>query len=257
MNCPFCDQENITIICPSCGWSADDPALPDLPIYDMRAITPAEFWMGSPVSEEGRDPDENLHLVVLTRSFAIGRTEVSQDLYEQVMAQNPSYFQDPAHPVENISWEDALRFCNHYSEQCDLQPAYSWLEDIVFCDFNASGYRLPTEAEWEFVAKLFIAAEDDDTAQLLQLETLPVASSDAEISELNGNVWEFCWDWYGPYPTQKTTDPVGAASGTERVIRGGSWVDGKRIRRTANRAFVSPQHRSETIGFRLVRTIID
>ena len=256
MNCPFCEQENITIICPSCGWSAEEDDIErELPNYEMLSILATEFWMGSPTSEEGRDQDENLHLVKLTRNFQIGRTEVSQELYEAIMGQNPSYFQGEKHPVENITWKDAIEFCNRYSEICGLEPVYSWLEDLIFCNFKADGFRLPSEAEWELVAKLFAKQKKSDHSQLLQLETMPVDTSGSEISELDGNVWEFCWDFYGPYPAEKTTDPAGPTSGTHRVIRGGSWVDGKRIRRPANRAFVKPDHHSETIGFRLAATL--
>lgn len=256
MNCPFCTQENIDTICPSCGWSAEETfENRELPDYEMRPVLGEEFWMGSPTSEEGRDQDENLHLVLLTRNFQIGKTEVSQELYEAVMGQNPSHFQGTDHPVENITWKEAALFCNRYSEICGLEPVYSWLEEIIFCNFDADGFRLPTEAEWELVAKLFSEQKKEDHSQLLQFETLPVNTSDSEISELDGNVWEFCWDFYAPYPTEKIKDPSGPSSGTHRVIRGGSWVDGKRIRRAANRAFVVPNHRSETIGFRLAMTL--
>lgn len=256
MNCPFCFHENIQIICPSCGWSTHDASEDlKLPEYEMVSITPNEFWMGSPISEEGRDPDENLHLVLLTRKFQIGKTEVSQEIYEAIMDTNPSQFKGSNHPVENISWEDAIHFCNKYSEMSGLEQAYTWLEGSIFCNFNANGYRLPTEAEWEFVAKSYSTDQKDDHDQALHFETNPVSTENAEISELLGNVWEFCWDFYGPYPTQKTTDPTGAPSSPYRVIRGGSWVDGRRIRRASNRAFVSPDHRSETIGFRLAKTI--
>ena len=259
MVCPFCAQEHIQALCPSCGWSLDDhidtdATYSEFPIYEMLPISGQEFWMGSSVSEKGRDNDENLHLVKLSRSFQIGRTEVSQELYEQIMGENPSFFQKPQHPIENISWESAIQFCNQYSTLCNREPAYLSKEGELHCNFDADGFRLPTEAEWELCAKIFSVKQND--VQNVQIQTSPVESEPkSKISALDGNVWEYCWDWYAPYPTERTTDPIGPKNGTYRVIRGGSWVDTQRIRRPENRAFTLPTQSSETIGFRLVSTI--
>ena len=241
MFCPICSLETSLYPCPQCGWKKT-------PQYPMLSIKAQSFWMGSPENEIDRDEDEQLHEVVLHQSFCIGQTEVSQELYHAVLGENPSAFTDPRKPVEQCSWFDAIQFCNAYSMASALEPVYRFHKGAVEFLRTANGYRLPTEAEWELVARL----HSTPTEERLKQETHAIEESGL-IVDLNGNVWEYCWDFYAPYPDEKQIDPIGPSDGTHRVIRGGSWLDQARTGRPANRGFVLPDQNYDTIGFRLAR----
>ena len=122
---------------------------------------------------------------------------------------------------------------------------------------KSDGFRLPTEAEWELSARLAQNQAPLGSRAWFQensgLETHRVGQSRG-LSDMAGNVWEWVWDWYGPYP-QQSIDPIGPEHGIHRVARGGSWADGIRIIRPANRAYQNPDHESNTIGFRLAKTL--
>ena len=212
--------------------------------------------MGSAENEPGRDPDEHPHQVILSQDFLIGKTEVSQELYLSINNNNPSFFSHPQNPVESVSWLECINFCNQFSRHHNLKEAYQVTDNgAVIWDSQASGYRLPTEAEWEYTAK---KTNQHTGWSLLNSKLKPhrighqVSNG---ISDMAGNVWEWCWDWYGPYPSEKspTHEPTGLPSGKYRVVKGGSWIDNARILRPANRAKATPDHKSNTIGFRLAR----
>ena len=238
--------------------------------FQMRAIQPGRFWMGSPADEEGRHPDEERHEVTLTRRFAVGVTPVTQALYTAVTGRNPSRFAAvQSRPVETVSWFDAVQFCNALSILCGLDAAYQigdGDEPSVRCDFTRPGFRLPTEAEWEYAARggqAHVYAGSDDPAAVAWLDrnsgerTHPVGQKAANgygLYDMSGNVWEWVWDWYGEY-SGASTDPQGPASGSGRVGRGGSWGYSAVGLRVAFRFDDPPAYRLGNLGFRLARTL--
>ncbi len=179
---------------------------------------------------------------VTLSSFYIGRYEVTQAEYQAVMGNNPSYFSGSDKPVEYVSWFDAVEYCNARSIQEGLTPCYNtsnWT-----CNINANGYRLPTEMEWMFAAKggnqepatgYNQYAGTDVEAELTNYAWYSSNSGSTThnvgtkvpnqlgLYDMSGNVWEWCNDWYGSYSSSAQTDPVGPATGSDRVYRGGSW----------------------------------
>ncbi len=235
--------------------------------YSMVRLEPGEFWMGSPQGNEARAADENRHHVRLTQAFIIGQTEVTQELYEAVMGENPSRFNGERNPVEQVSWLDAVAMCNRLSENEDLQPAYQIFGDSVTWDRSASGYRLPTEAEWEYAARgdeehVYSGSADIDHVGWYRSNS---AGSTHEVGEkqanhyglhdMTGNVWEWVWDRYGGYPSRTVTDPGGPDEGSGRVARGGSWNNVPRYARVATRDWYFSGYRHGRLGFRLARSI--
>jgi len=117
-------------------------------------IKPGTFTMGSPSSESGRDSDEGpQHKVTISKGFYMSATEVTQEQYQAVMGTNPSSFKGAKRPVEKVSWNDAVEFCNKLSDREGLTRCYSGSGDNIRCNWNANGYRLPTEAEWEYACR--------------------------------------------------------------------------------------------------------
>ncbi|MBL8618538.1 MAG: formylglycine-generating enzyme family protein [Deltaproteobacteria bacterium] len=239
--------------------------------FEVAYIPPGEFQMGSPSSEEGRYDGEDLHHVRLTRGFEIGVVPVTQALYGALMGTNPSTCKgDPAQlPVETISWFDAVRFCNAVSRACGLPDAYNigaGREPTVTWDQASGGFRVPTEAEWEYAARAgtrYRYAGGDELAAVGWFEgnsggsTRAVGQKRANgwgLHDMSGNVWEWCWDWRGAYSSGRVVDPVGPASGAYRVNRGGSWSVGPLGARVAYRLDAFPGYRSINLGVRLVRT---
>jgi formylglycine-generating enzyme required for sulfatase activity len=223
-------------------------------------IPKGTFTMGSPIEEEDADNDEEQHEVTISQAFYLGKTEVTQGQYEQVMGKNPSYFQkrvirksdSSTYPVENVSWEEAVEFC----ERLSAIPAE-----------KAAGrvYRLPTEAEWEYACRAgsrtaFSFGESDKSLgdyawweENSDGTTHPVGGKKANawgLNDMHGNVWEWCSDWYGGYPQGAVTDPAGPAGGSLRVIRGGCGGNTARYCRSADR-WSGPSDRGSNLGFRL------
>ena len=263
MLCPQCHTPLVGPTCP-CGWSEKFPNPEDffdddIPDYRFYELFPHEFMMGSPTNEEGRDEDEYLHTVLLTQPYAIGCTEVPQDLFMAIMHDNPSSFIGQQKPVDSISWFEACSFCNSYSVITGKEPVYRFQADgYVDWDPNSNGYRLPTEAEWEFAARK-AQKQSPLTSQAWfqensEMETHNVGRN-AGVSDMAGNVWEWVWDWYAKYP-DSAQNPTGPKYGTHRVARGGCWADGPRVIRPANRAYAPPRHESNTIGFRIAYSIL-
>ena len=203
------------------------------------------FMMGSTANEPGRDNDEVQHQVTVS-SFYMGRYEVTQKEYQEVMDRNPSHFKGDNLPVENVSWFDAVMYCNWRSQLEGLTPVYtiSGSGDNRTVTWNrnangrADGYRLPTEAEWEYACRAGTttayntgAAISDNTGWYSansDRTTHPVGQKPANawgLYDMHGNVSEWCWDRYGDYSTgaPMETNPFGASSGSYRVLRGGSW----------------------------------
>jgi formylglycine-generating enzyme required for sulfatase activity len=218
------------------------------------------FTMGSPVSEAGRNDSEVQHQVRLS-SFAISKYDVTFDEYDAYCQATGQKKPDDqgwgrgSRPVINVSWYDAVAFCNWLSKQEGLRPAYTINGTNVSCDWSVNGYRLPTEAEWEFAAKggaqasiLAVNAVYEGSINLDQVawyggnsgkQTHPVgqkAANSLGLYDMAGNVWQWCWDLYGNYPTANQSDPRGPTSGEGLlVLRGGSWNDDAQFLRSTRR----------------------
>jgi formylglycine-generating enzyme required for sulfatase activity len=243
---------------------------------DFVWIQGGTFIMGSPDTEPYREADEIPHQVTV-RTFYMGKYEVSQQEYDAVMGGNPSLFKGADLPVEQVSWFDAVAYCNARSTKEGLTPAYNIQGEQVHWNPHADGYRLPTEAEWEYAARAgttspFSTGGDITTIQanynghypympqsqgVYREKTTPVGSFAPNLFglyDMHGNVNEWCWDWYGPYGTEPQDNPQGAPLGSFRVNRGGSWSSYAKYLRSAIRNYNMASYRYRNRGFRLVRS---
>jgi len=213
-------------------------------------IQPGTFLMGSPLGEEGRSDRELQHTVTLSQGFWLSDHEVTQSEYWSVMGSNPSFFTgDLNRPVETVSWDDAVRYCQKLTEQARAAGLITAQE----------AYRLPTEAEWEYAARAGTTGAWYGELDAIAWwsgnsggQTRPVkqkAPNAWGLYDMIGNVWEWCSDWYGAYPIGSVTDPIGPSSGTDRVDRGGGWGSGAERVRSAYRDGDDPGARM-TLGFR-------
>jgi len=246
---------------------AGETAWPFQVVNGMIRLPGGTFIMGSPLTEHDRRDDEIQHEVMVS-AFWIGQYEVTQEEYQELMGTNPSHFKGDNLPVEQVSWFDAVRYCNARSQREGLIPAYTihgdevtWNQEVA--EPGAAGYRLPTEAEWEYACRAgtttaycFGDRITPDDANYNSSGTKPVGSfapNSWGIYDMHGNVWEWCWDWYGSYPKEAQTDPTGPLSKMHHGDRGGGWSDGGRSLRSSNRGFYYPSGRLKRIGFRLAR----
>ena len=228
---------------------------------------PEGFLMGSPLDEEGREGDEIQHRVVLTRPLLVHQTEITQAEWQGLMHSNPSGFPGcgPTCPIEGVSWLDAIRYANSLSQSEGLEQCYAVNGQIVHWPAgpDCTGYRLPTEAEWEYSARAG-SSEDrygpiDDIAWYSRnagAHTHPVGQKLPNawgLYDVLGNVYEWVWDWYGPYGGD-TVDPLGSVDGNTKVNRGGTFGPAETIR-LARRSMNDPSVHDRLIGFRLVRTV--
>jgi formylglycine-generating enzyme required for sulfatase activity len=235
----------------------------------MVRINGGTFTMGSPANEANRDSDEVQHQVTVS-SFFMGKYPVTQKEYQEIMGTNPSNFKGDNLPVEMVSWFDAVEYCNKRSQREGLSLAYtisgSGDSRTVTWNRNANGYRLPTEAEWEYACRAGTrtayntgAAISDSTGWYSANSgnaTHPVGQKPANawgLYDMHGNVYEWCWDLSGKYSSGAQTDPVGASSGGIRVLRGGSYFSSARLCRSAYRGSDYPFRRANIYGFRLAR----
>jgi formylglycine-generating enzyme required for sulfatase activity len=249
---------------------------------DMKLvlIPKGKFMMGSPPDEKGSQEDERRHEVTISRDYHLGMHEVTQAQYKKIMGKNPSAFQGDAvaerhpetnrvvkdvdsanHPVEQVSWEDAVEFCQRLSALTEEKKA-------------GRIYRLPSEAEWEYACLAGTTTPFHFGSQLngkqancngtepygtetkgpYLAKTTPVGKYPPNgwgLYDMHGNVWEWCADWYGEYPKGSATDPRGPEAGSIRVFRGGSWYYGAVICRSAGRYRVGPSVRGSALGFRV------
>ena len=235
----------------------------------MRSAPAGPFWMGAAADAEGASGDERPgHPVRLSRGFRVCTTPVTQGLYALVVGHNPSYRKRSAHhPVEYLSWFDAVRFCNALSVLCGLGVAYTIDEGrrpVVSCDFSSPGFRLPTESEWEYAARAgqdFIYSGSSNVDEVAWHagnsgdRTHPVGRRGPSawgLYDMSGNVYEWCWDWYGRYRQDASVDPSGAVAGSDRVYRGGSWNSGSGFVRAAARNRCPPANSRGNLGLRVV-----
>ena len=222
----------------------------------MVLIPGGSFMMGSPVNESGRQGDESPQHEVTISQFYMGRYPVTQAEYLEIMGENPSNFKGQDLPVESVSWYDAVEYCNRLSQKEGFTPAYEIKGENVSWNRDATGYRLPTEAEWEYACRAgtttpyntgnTITTEQANYSGKMFFnrdKTTAVGSFQANpwgLYDMHGNVWEWCWDWYGNYSSAAQTDPVGASSGTFRVLRGGGWIYNAQNLRSAARSREQP-----------------
>ncbi len=234
-------------------------------------VEPGEFEMGSPPDEPGRQADEARHTVTLTHPMLVRITEVTQAEWLQVMGGNPSARQGADLPVEQVTWLDAVRFANALSRADGLQQCYTIEGDGADWPdgYDCEGWRLPSEAEWEYLARggtdgirwtaadmieLIRAAwfNDNSGAQTQPVGTrLPNAFG---LHDVLGNVNEWVFEYYGPYPDGAVIDPVGPEAGADRNIRGGAYISRAPLLRSANRAATPPRTAADDIGLRVLRT---
>ena len=242
---------------------------------NMVCIDGGTFMMGSPSNEANRSSDEIQHQVTVS-SFYMGKYEVTQKEYQEVMGTNPSNFKGDNFPVESVSWYDAVNYCNRLSQREGLTPTYTVNGKNVTWNQNANGYRLPTEAEWEYACRAgtttpFSTGNSITTSQAsyLRSSTTAVGSYSPNpwgLYDMHGNVLEWCWDIYSSYVTQTREDNesgysiylVGggqqSSSGSSSVvIRGGCWRDDAKWLRSALRVQCTPSVQSPHIGFRIAR----
>lgn len=245
----------------------------------MLLLPAGEFQMGRAANDTPGDAkrlysDElPQHRVEITRAYAMSETEVTQGQYEAVMGANPSEFvgkDDSARrPVENVSWYDAIEYCNKLSEREGLTKCYEVEGKVVQWPqgLDCRGYRLPTEAEWEYAARadegtIYAGsnkAEDvawfSDNSKNETHEVKKHEPNQWGLYDLSGNVWEWVWDEYGRYKTESSKNPVGPLlDGSRPVLRGGSWNQGAWSARVAKRFWLGPGGRFGSLGFRLVRS---
>ena len=224
----------------------------------MKLIPPGKFTMGSPETEPGRRNDEAQHEVNLTQPFYLGVYEVTQSQFEKVMGRNPSKFLNPNHPVETITWHEAVEFCRKLSELPEEKAA-------------GRIYRLPTEAEWEYSSRAGARTSfsfGDDVKLLSEYGWVdghserrphPVGQKKANawgLYDMYGNVSEWCSDWHGQYPRGVVVDPKGPRSGKTRLLRGGGWLSGPPNCRSAFRYSFIPSGRSSSDGLRVAMDVI-
>lgn len=240
---------------------------------NMVWIPAGTFLIGSPTNEAMRGSDETQHTVTLSKGFYMGKYAVTQGEYLALMGRNPSWFAGNwTCPVEQVSWDDATNYCAHLTQQeqaAGRLPA-GWV------------YRLPTESEWEHACRAgtatafnFGSAIRGGMANFYTYYEYDAAIGESYVPnptpylnrttatgsyqpnawglyDMHGNVWEWCRDWYGSYPTGSVIDPQGATSGPYRVFRGGSWNSHGSSCRSAVRWGTYPSIRSYLLGFRVV-----
>lgn len=249
---------------------------------DFALIRGGTFQMGSPADEPERSSDETRHSVTVG-SFYMSRTEVSQKDYQAVMGANPSDTRGGDLPVTNLTWYDAVEYCNKLSEAAGLTPCYTIDGTTVIWNKAAGGYRLPTEAEWEYAARANTATpfnfgdyvhnsdancynaygyNNDASGSWVNgpdaylRHTVAVTQYPANaygLYNMHGNAAEWVWDWYGEYDTQAVTDPAGRSGGSAKIVRGGGWNDHPKHIRSAYRGAQPADAGLYSIGVRPVR----
>ena len=232
---------------------------------DFKLVEGGTFQMGSTSGESDEKP---VHSVTVT-SFYMCDHEVTQKEYRDVMGTNPSYYKGDSRPVDQVTWFNAIEYCNALSRKEGLTPCYTQSGGTWTCNFNADGYRLPTEAEWEYAARggnksngytysgsnsLGNVAWYYDNSGSSTHDVKTKSPNELGLYDMSGNVWEWCWDWYGSYSSSSQTNPTGASSGSYRVRRGGGWDFDASYCRVANRRYLSPSNSFNNFGFRVVRS---
>ncbi len=250
---------------------APEPAGPHIVRPGWVWIPGGTFLMGSPEDEEGRWDHEGPVHEVRVSAFEIMQHPVTRQDYAEIMGEDPGWPEGEAdeRPVNNVSWLDAVELCNRRSKNEGLAACYRVQNQEVSWDRAADGYRLPTEAEWEYACRAGTQTRwsfGDEEAELERHawyransggEPHPVGEKEPnpwQLHDLHGNVYEWCWDWFGSYPEEPQIDPTGSDGGSFRVLRGGAFFFPPRFLRSAFRNGNVPENRVRGIGFRCVRS---
>ncbi len=269
--------------CPHCGTPVSEDTTSGTPVSAVASsdvpnlikIAAGTFPMG--LNEVNRK--------ISLSEYEIGITPVTQRQYEYIMGNNPSKLLGKDRPVECVNWCEAIIYCNFLSIKEGLTPCFSIgnatdltkfeskspLWKRVVCNFTANGYRLPTEAEWEYAARggkdasIEQFAGSDDIAEVAwygensDVRTHDVGSKKPNslgLYDMCGNVAEWCWDYMGDLPIQALSNPHGSNIGTLHVKRGGSWLDDPQQCTVYFRSGSAPTGKSSSLGFRICRSII-
>jgi len=288
---PVSGQPGRWMVCGADGNPKPAPG-PPKPV-EMVLVSPGTFMMGSPSDEQDRDPDEGpQHQVTLTQGFYMGKYLVTLGQYVKFLEatgmesgvdwndnncplsrSGGSYTLRDGRswnqPMAEVSWYGAAMYCNYLSEKEGLQSAYNL--DTWEVDWSANGYRLPTEAEWEYACRAgtqtrFYWGDDPGYTEIKDYCWYDGDNSPSGLREvgqkrpnafglhdMSGYVYEWCQDWYESFSSSDQTDPIGPNSGSNRVLRGGFRDEGARNCRSAQRHNSSPDERHASIGFRLLR----
>lgn len=208
---------------------------------------------------------------VTLSSFFMGKYQVTQKEWDEIMGAKTSKAKADDLPAGGLSWFDAVEYCNKLSLKRGLQPCYSGAGNDIHCDWTANGYRLPSEAEWEYAARggkysqgyQYSGSDDIDTVAWYWRNSGDEAHevgaktpNELDLYDMSGNIWEWCWDWYGNYSANAQSNPAGPASGSYRVLRGGGWHDSAYYCRVADRSNFYPYGSYYCVGFRLCRTVL-
>jgi formylglycine-generating enzyme required for sulfatase activity len=214
-----------------------------------------------------KDEESGHEFTTGIKPFRLDKFPVTQDLYEKIMGKekNRSRFPGGDRPVEHVSWFEAVEFCNLLSDEMGLKTVYTINGENLEADFEAAGFRLPSEAEWEYACR---AGTTGDRYGKIEEIAWYLDNSDGtthgvgkmhpnkwEIYDMLGNVWEWCWDRYGNYPNQDTKELPGAKQGDDRVFRGGSWNSNPGKCRASLRVYGRPSFHDHDLGFRLARSM--
>ncbi len=240
---------------------------------DMVLVPGGTFIMG----KDGGSADEAPAHRVTVSAFAMDRYEVNQTVYEALVMADPSHFKSPDRPVEQVRWMDAVLFCNARSSAEGLEPCY---DEMTFdCSFEANGYRLPTEAQWEYACRAGSKGDfcfGDSAAKLTDYASFSKNSNKKTslagsgkpnvfgLYDMHGNVYEWVHDVYDPryYQNGPEQDPTGPAQGKERVLRGGAWNSEASSCRSSYRSSDTPGtadacFAQDTYGFRCARALTE
>jgi formylglycine-generating enzyme required for sulfatase activity len=232
---------------------------------EMIDLPGGRFWMGSEEGDARAFSDEHPQHEVDVSVFSMAKHVVTQKLYQKVMGENPSSPKGEDLPANNLTWHDAIAFCNRLSDQEGLARAYLTGEGIVRRVPGADGYRLPTEAEWEYACRAGTKTAyslGDDESRLGDFAWFEGNASDVQpvgrkrpnpwgLHDMHGSVWEWCWALYEPYPYKGPSATIPADG--DRVHRGGSFFNDPGVLRSARRFGRRPGDRDRHIGLRCVR----
>jgi formylglycine-generating enzyme len=270
---------------PDCDGAPDceEDAVPETITHpgggDMILISAGTFDMGCTTAQQAdgncSSNESPVHSVTLTHDFFMGETEVTQGEYQAVMGSNPSYWSNCGStcPVEYVSWHEVAEYANALSLLDGLTECFNCSDGECTTSnspYTCDGYRLPTEAEWEYAARAgtdYVYAGSNTVGVVGWYDgnntgsTHPVAQklpNDWGLYDMSGNVWEWVWDWYdsGYYSSSPSSDPEGPTSGSYRVYRGGSYFSSAQYLRVSFRSYNTPTNRYYYIGLRLTRTAI-
>ncbi len=246
---------------------------------NLIKIQGGTFKMGSKDSDGLADVDEQKEHNVNLNTFEISKFEVTVWEWKQFikankmkMPEKPTWGWQDNYPINGVTWNEAIAYCNWLSKKEKLQPVYTKKGPNFVCNFNANGYRLPTEAEWEFAAKGGASSKSFKYSGSNNLDDVAWHKGNSKgtphtvgtklpnelgVYDMSGNVWEWCWDWYNKdfYKLEKGDNPKGPEMGERRSVRGGSWDSQQNYVRPANRISTEPNKTHEFYGFRVVRTI--